>query len=101
MNGPFAWGVDVGAAEGAVGAFTVGVAVDVALGVAVGVAVGCLVAVTATVALTVGVGVAVLLVQPAVAVRTRTQINSKGNAYLSVVLVYRFIILVIGFIIAY
>jgi hypothetical protein len=36
--------------------------------------------------------------QPLVDARTRAPIKSKGNAYLSGVLIYRFIILAIGFI---
>jgi hypothetical protein len=37
-------------------------------------------------------------VQPLIDTRTREPIKSKGNAYLRGVLMYRFIILVIGFI---
>jgi hypothetical protein len=37
-------------------------------------------------------------VQPLIETRTREPIKSKGNAYLSGVLIYRFIIRVIGFI---
>jgi hypothetical protein len=51
------------------------------LGVALGVAVGLLVE-----------------VQPLIDTRAREQIKSKGSAYLSGILIYRFIVRVIGFI---
>ena len=58
------------------------VTLDVVLGVAVGVA----------------VAVLFVVVQPLIETRAREPIKSKGNAYLSGVLMYRFIILAIGFI---
>jgi hypothetical protein len=46
-----------------------------------------------------GVGLVVTCdVQPLIDTRTSAPIKSKGNAYLSGVLIYRFIILAIGFI---
>jgi hypothetical protein len=60
-------------------------------GVAIGVVVGTL--------LTDGLGLVVAGdVQPLIDTRTRAPIKSKGNAYLSGVLIYRFIILAIRFI---
>jgi hypothetical protein len=49
------------------------------------------------VALGVAVGLLVDDVQPLIDTRTREPIKSNGNAYLSGVLMYRFIILTIGF----
>jgi hypothetical protein len=49
-------------------------------------------------ALGVAVGLLVDDVQPLIDTRTRAPIKSNGNAYLSGVLIYRFIIRVIGFI---
>jgi hypothetical protein len=48
--------------------------------------------------LTVGVGVEVPFMQPVVDARTNAPIKSKGSAYFNGVLMYRFIILAIGFI---
>jgi hypothetical protein len=50
------------------------------------------------VALGVAVGLLVDDVHPLIDTRAREPIKSKGNAYLSGVLIYRFIILTIGFI---
>lgn len=87
----------------------------VVVGVVLGVAVGCGVAVAfatdfvaCAVVTAVGVAVGTLLadglgllvagdVQPLIDTRAREPIKSKGNAYLSGVLIYRFIILIIGF----
>jgi hypothetical protein len=70
---------------------TDGVALGVTDGVAVGVVVGTL--------LTDGLGlVAAGDVQPLIDTRAREPIKSNGNAYLSGVLIYRFIIRVIAFI---
>lgn len=80
-------------AAGVIDAITVGVGEGVRVGVGVAVAV-----VVLTVAVGVGDGVVVLSVQPVVAVRMIAQINSNGSAYLNGILMYRFIILVIGFI---
>ena len=73
-----------------------------AAGVAVGAAVGeaCELGTGVTVACcAVGLGLVVAGdVQPLIDTRTRAPIKSKGSAYLSGVLIYRFIIRVIGFI---
>jgi hypothetical protein len=77
---------------------SVGLAVGVAaLGVEVGVAVAIGVAVGTLLADGLGLMVAGD-VQPLIDTRTRAPIKSRGSAYLSGVLIYRFIILAIGFI---
>jgi hypothetical protein len=94
-------GVDVacGVEEGV--GVDVGFAVGVAVGVAVAIGVAVAFATDFAVATAVGVAVGLLVdeVQPLIdTARTRTPIQSNGNAYLSGVLIYRFIILAIGFI---
>ncbi|MFZ1021944.1 MAG: hypothetical protein WCE82_01910 [Halobacteriota archaeon] len=74
------------------------VGVAVAVGVAVGAAVGVVVGVAVGTLLADGLGLVVAGdVQPLIDTRTREPIKSNGNAYLSGVLIYRFIILVIAF----
>jgi hypothetical protein len=81
----------------AVGVAALGVEVGVAVGVALGVAVAIGVAVGTLLADGLGLMVAGD-VQPLIDTRTRAPIKSRGSAYLSGVLIYRFIILAIGFI---
>jgi hypothetical protein len=65
----------------------------------VGVAVAFTVAAVVATAAGVAEEVEVLLVQPVVDERTNAPIKSKGSAYFNGILIYRFIILTIGFII--
>ncbi len=112
MKGPSACGADVGVAVGvlvgscsATVAATVGVAVGVAVGVGVGVGDGDVVAFSTAdvVVATVAEGEGLLVdgdVQPVTLISSTAEMNNNGSAFLSGILMYRFIILVIGFILA-
>ncbi|MGZ4848972.1 MAG: hypothetical protein ACXV2B_04480 [Halobacteriota archaeon] len=101
MNGPFACGVDVGAAVGplvGLSGFTVAAA-GVALGVAVAVAEAFCNCSCGGATLAGGEGLVFDgVVHPAILMSSTTESNTNGSAFFSGILMYRFIFLVIGFI---
>ncbi len=99
MNGPFACGADVGVAVGVLVGLccvTVAATVGVAVGVAVAGAFSNCSCGTATLADGEGL-VFDGVVHPVMLMSRIVEINNNGSAFLNGILMYRFIILVIGF----